>query len=413
MPTPAGWPDVGLDVQAFREAGFPPTPLPQYVMKIASRCNLACDYCYVYEHADTSWRAASRFMSRATARRAARRMAEHARTHAIGRLRIVLHGGEPLLLGRERFTGLVAEIRAELAASAPAATAELTVQTNGTLLDEQWLDLFQTWEVRVGVSLDGDAATHDRHRRYPSGRPSRDRVERGVRLLAAPEWRHLFSGVLAVVDLNTGPAAFYDALTAFDPPRMDLLLPHATWESPPPAPPGAGPTPYADWLAAVFDRWYDSADPVPVRLFEALIDLLLGADAARSGGELLGLAPLGYAIIDTDGSYKQSDALNLAYDGCSATGLSVARNAVDELLDVPGIAARQLGRAGLAPVCLDCDVVEVCGGGHYGHRYRAGSGFRNASVYCSDMRALIAHVRTRVGADLQAVPAASDGPARC
>lgn len=410
---PEGWPEVGLDVRALREAGSLPTPLPQYILKIASRCNLACDYCYVYEYADTSWRESSRFMSPVTARRAARRMAEHARVHGIGRLRVSLHGGEPLLIGPERFAGLVEAIRAEIGATAPATAVELMVQTNGTLLDERWLDLFQSHDVRVGVSLDGDAATHDRHRRYPSGQPSRDEVERGIRLLAAPDRRHLFTGILSVVDLSSDPTAFFDALAAFAPPRLDLLLPHATWETPPPVPDGAGPTPYADWLAAVFDHWYADPEPVPVRLFEAMIDLLLEPEAARPGGELLGMAPLGYVIIDTDGSYKQSDALNLAYDGCSATGLSVARHAVDELLDLPGIAARQLGRAGLAPECLTCDVVEVCGGGHYGHRYRRETGFRNTSVYCSDMSALIRHVRARLGADLQAVLAASDGPARC
>ncbi|MEY9860994.1 uncharacterized protein ABH935_006632 [Catenulispora sp. GAS73] len=406
-----GWPLVGLDVPRLRAAGVAPAPLSQFLVKIASRCNLACDYCYVYEHADHSWREASMFMSPVIARQAGRRMAAHAETYGIDRLRVTLHGGEPLLTGLARFQAIVEAIRAGIGSSA---SVDFTVQTNGTLLDERWLDLFDDLGVRVGVSLDGDPTTHDRHRRHASGQPSRADVERGIRLLAQCDRRHLFAGILSVIEVSSPPIEFFETVAAFSPPRLDLLLPHATWEHPPIRPPEAGPTPYADWLAAVFDHWYTSLAPVPVRLFEAMIDLLLDGESARpGGGELLGLAPLGYVIIDTDGSYKQSEALNLAYDGCSATGLSVMRHAVDDLLDFPGIVARQIGLPGLAPVCRSCEVVEVCGGGHYGHRYRDQNGFLNASVYCADLKALVEHVRARLQTDLLQIPVAVDGTVPC
>jgi hypothetical protein len=48
----------------------------------------------------------------------------------------------------------------------------------------------------------------------------------------------------------------YEELLAFAPPAMDLLLPHGNWTNPPPRPENA-PS-YADWLIAVFDRWYDA-----------------------------------------------------------------------------------------------------------------------------------------------------------
>lgn len=79
-----------------------PSPsLSQFVLKVHSRCDLSCDHCYVYEHADQGWRRQPMTMSGPTLRAAAKRIAEHAAAHGLRRVRIVLHGGEPLLLGRE------------------------------------------------------------------------------------------------------------------------------------------------------------------------------------------------------------------------------------------------------------------------------------------------------------------------
>jgi uncharacterized protein len=64
------------------------------------------------------------------------------------------------------------------------------------------------------------------------------------------------------------------------------------------------------------------------------------------------------------------------------------------------VVARQIGAAALADSCRVCPEATVCGAGHYVHRYRAGSGFRNPSVYCPDLLRFIGHVRTRITADI-------------
>src|SRR5262249_15228527 len=76
-----------------------PPPIRQFVLKVHSRCNLACDYCYVYRMADQTWRDQPLAMSRETLRLAADRIAEHAARHRLSRVGVVLHGGEPLLAG--------------------------------------------------------------------------------------------------------------------------------------------------------------------------------------------------------------------------------------------------------------------------------------------------------------------------
>jgi uncharacterized protein len=57
-------------------------PFREVVLKVHSRCDLACDHCYVYEHADQSWRSRPALIAPDTVARAAERIAEHAKAHA-------------------------------------------------------------------------------------------------------------------------------------------------------------------------------------------------------------------------------------------------------------------------------------------------------------------------------------------
>jgi uncharacterized protein len=93
---------------------------------------------------------------------------------------------------------------------------------------------------------------------------------------------------------------------------------------------------------------------------------------------------------------EQVDSLKSAFDGAAETGLSVFESSFDDALATPGMAARQLGTEALCQECRDCAVGNVCGGGYYPHRYRAGHGFLHPSVYCADLFRLISHVRDRV-----------------
>uniref|UniRef100_UPI001963BC9F FxsB family cyclophane-forming radical SAM/SPASM peptide maturase n=1 Tax=Nonomuraea lactucae TaxID=2249762 RepID=UPI001963BC9F len=359
-------------------------PFSQFIVKVHSRCDLACDYCYVYTKADQSWRSRPRVISDETVDRAAARIAAHAALHGLDRVHIVLHGGEPLLAGPARLGRVLSSLRDALSG---VCVPDIRVHTNGVLLDERFCDLFAEHGVRVGVSVDGDRRAHDRHRRHADGRGSHDQVLAAVELLRSrPE---LYGGILCTIDLDNDPLAVYEALTGLRPPRIDFLLPHATWDSPPERPPGR-PTAYADWLLAIFHRWEAEGRPVQIRLFESIIRTTLGRSSLT---EAIGLEPSTLVVIETDGSYEQVDSLKVAYEGAPATGMDVFRHDLEEVARHPGVVTRQSGLAGLSEICRDCAVVDSCGGGLYPHRHRAGSGFANPSVYCDDLYELITEVR--------------------
>ncbi len=361
-------------------------PFRQFVLKVHSRCDLACDHCYVYEQADQSWRSRPRVMSHKTITRAAERIAEHAKAHRLGLVHVVLHGGEPLLAGPATL-GFLAEVLGQ--AVAGVCDLDLRIHTNGVLLDDRFCQLFAAYRIKVGISLDGDRAANDRHRRYADGRSSYDKVIAAVGLLGEKRYRALYAGLLCTIDIANDPVTTYDALRALDPPLIDFLLPHATWDNPP-VRPADQETAYADWLIAIFDHWISGRHRVPVRLFESIIETTHGGASLT---EAMGLSPSDLVVIETDGSLEQADSLKTAYDGAPATGLDIFRHSLDAAARHSGIAARQEGLAGLCAKCRACPVVTSCGGGLYAHRYRTGTGFANPSVYCDDLMKLINHVR--------------------
>ncbi|QNE74981.1 FxsB family radical SAM/SPASM domain protein [Streptomyces finlayi] len=374
-----------------------PVPFGQFIVKVHGRCNLACRYCYLYEGPDDTWRDRPAAASPAVLDRTAARIGEHAETHRLREAALVLHGGEPLLAGADLLAGFTERVRARVPGTCAVRT---TVQTNATLLTDARVATLARHGIRVGISLDGGLAAHNTQRLDHAGRPSWPAASRGARLLAE-RYPQAYAGILTVVDPRTDPVEMYESLLTLRPPALDLLLPHGNWTAPPPGlpagaepparPVGSGrPTPYGDWLCAVFDRWWPAGHrETRIRLFEECLALLLGLPAAT---ESLGLDPLNAVVVETDGAIEQVDSLKSAYDTAAATGLDVFRHTFDEALRHPGVAARQAGAGALAPVCRGCPLLTVCGGGHYAHRYRAGHGFTHPSVYCADLDRLIRHI---------------------
>ena len=162
------------------------------LLKVASRCNLNCSYCYVYNMGDSGWRRQPKRLSEglqaAIVRELAGLVEQQERPFSI-----VLHGGEPLLLGVSRLRSLFAALREAVPACG------LHIQTNGTLLDDPILDVCAEYRVGVSVSLDGPEAITDQHRFDHQGHGSFARVWKGIeRLQGHPAASSLFSGILAV-----------------------------------------------------------------------------------------------------------------------------------------------------------------------------------------------------------------------
>jgi uncharacterized protein len=389
------WPMAGLDVDRLIAGGWRPQPFSQFILKVHSRCNLACDYCYIYEAADQGWRDQPKIMRDDVFETACRRIADHARTFGIPAVNLVLHGGEPLMIGAARLDKF-ARVATDIVGSQT--RLRLGMQTNGVLFDEAIASICAKWNVRVAVSVDGDRTGHNRHRRFRNGAASYEEVSAGIAVLAGDSYRHLYAGLLCTIDVSNDPIATYEALAGFNPPGIDFLLPHGNWTAPPPRRGPGDPPIYGDWLVKAFDRWYDARYlETSVRLFEDIIALLLGRG---SRSEAIGLLPIRVAVVETDGSLEQVDTLKTAYAGATKMSNLGPGNPLDLALWTPQIAARQIGVAALSETCRACRIHRVCGAGNYTHRYRAGGGFKNPSVFCPDLMRLITHIERRVSGEI-------------
>lgn len=364
----------------------PVVPFRQFVLKVHSRCDLACDHCYVYRHADQGWRSQPMVMSADTANGIAWRIAEHAQENRLTDISVVLHGGEPLLAGSHRLSEIASALRAALKS---ACRLDLRIHTNAVLLDDAFCEMFAKHGIMVGVSLDGDQRANDLHRTYADGRSSYDRVIRSINLLRSPRYRHLYSGILCTIDVRNDPLSVYETLLDLNPPSIDFLLPHATFERLP-LRSGSDTAEYADWLIAIYSLWSQRGDPVRIRTFDSILRTSAGFDSTT---EALGLSQSDLIVIETDGSYEQADSLKAAFDKAAATGFDYRHSSFSTAASHPGFTARRRGLNGLCQQCRGCPVVSSCGGGLYAHRWSLANHFDNPSVYCPDLMKLITHIR--------------------
>ena len=293
------------------------------MLKVHSRCNLACDHCYVYEHADQTWRDRPQVMAAETVQAAATRIAEHADRHRLHEVHVVLHGGEPLLIGERRLHDTLTRLRRTIE---PVAALDLRMQSNGIRLSESMCEVLLAHDVKVGVSFDGGRAANDLHRRYRNGASSYEQTCHGLALLRLPRYRSLYAGILCTVDLRNDPVEVYEALAGQQPPHVDLLLPHATWDHPPPSY-GTDPTPYASWLLTVYGRWLRDGMPMPIRVFDAVRSTWRGGG---SGTEALGIDVGDVAVIETDGAWEQPDSMKTVAHGAGGTGMNVLTHSADQ-----------------------------------------------------------------------------------
>src|SRR5947209_5971873 len=113
---------------------------------------------------------------------------------------------QPLVLGLPYFRQAV-ELCLKMAPSGK--RPEFIVQTNGTLINEQWCDFFAEYNFTVGVSIDGPAVIHDRQRLTLLGRPSFAQVERGIDLLIKRGVRGGAICVITKATLDLAPEALF------------------------------------------------------------------------------------------------------------------------------------------------------------------------------------------------------------
>src|SRR5262245_5048002 len=357
-----------------------------FVLKVVSRCNLDCSYCYVYNKGDSSWQTRPAVMSDAVYSAALDRIRRYCERTRQRKVKITFHGGEPCLAGWQRFARWCAAARERLK---PDVQLELGIQTNGTLLDENWARVLRDNEVLVGLSLDGPKEVNDLYRVDHMGRGSYNYAIHGLRILQR-------AGVtvhgLAVMQLGADGLGVHRHLVELGLKHINYLLPCFTHDTVEPIRKRYGSTPCADFFLPILEYWwsYQSLD-VRIALFWQATRLILGS---KSGIDIFGNRPLNFLFIEADGAIEGLDVLRVCKDGMARTASHVPTNDFwdkEALTDLH----RKITFDGLPlpDKCRGCSEQSTCAGGYLPHRHSREQGFNNPTIWCADMLKLFSRLR--------------------
>lgn len=260
---------------------YAPFARPLYVMvkPVGSLCNMACDYCYYLEKANLYKENPKHILSDELLEKF---IEEYINSQTMPQVLFTWHGGETLMRPLA-FYKRVMELERK---HAHGRTADNCIQTNGTLLTDEWCKFFKDNNWLVGVSIDGPQEFHDEYRKTKQGKPSFFKVMQGINLLNkhGVEWN-----ALAVVnDFNADyPLDFYHFFKQIGcryiqfTPIVERIFRHADGrhlasveeaEGKPLADFSVTPEQWGNFLCTIFDEWVKTdVGEYFIQLFDATL----------------------------------------------------------------------------------------------------------------------------------------------
>ncbi len=368
-----------MSVDALDSVVFQNQPISQLLVKVASRCNIDCSYCYWFR--DASVYDKPKLMSAEVLHQLVQRIEEHVTRYSLMDLPIVLHGGEPLLWGVENFHRMAEAC--EAITSRTGCEIPLAVTTNGMLINDDWLNCFEAHNISVAISLDGPAAIHDVHRRTFQDTGTHAAVERAARMLVSRD-----IGVIALAVCNPAypPKQYVEFFAECGIANYDIMIPDATVDESPPS--------IASFYNGLFELWLEAnrgKQTADIRIISDMITALLGNNSPTEG---VGHKPIELCTVMTDGSVEAHDVLRIAGDGFTSTVFNIFEHAIDEVRNEPRWKAARDASINLCKKCQHCKFMNACGGGYLPHRFSKKNGYDNPSVYCDDLYSMFENMQS-------------------
>ena len=187
-----------------------PFARPLYVMvkSVGSVCNLSCDYCYYLEKSKLYKEAKNHVMSEDLLEKF---IDEYINSQTMPQVLFTWHGGEPLMRPISFYKKAI-ELQKKYARGR---TIDNSIQTNGTLITDEWCRFFKENNFLVGVSIDGPQEFHDEYRKNRQGQPSFAKVMKGIELLKKHGVE--YNAMAVVNDFNADyPLDFYHFFKEID-----------------------------------------------------------------------------------------------------------------------------------------------------------------------------------------------------
>ena len=364
---------------AFASRGF-----QVFVKPGGAACNLACRYCYYLGQGPIGPAEAPARMPDDLLENT---IAQHVAASPDEVIRFSWHGGEPTVLGVDCFRRIVEIQRRHRPAGR---TIVNGMQTNGTLLDEEWGRFLAAEGFSVGLSLDGPREFHDRYRLAPDGTSSFDATMRGYELLR----RHgVPTDILCVVSAENvrHPAEVYGFFKEIGASYVTFL---PLVEQRPDAPGGVSPDTvpaeaWGDFLCAVFDEWVaGDIGRIKIQIVEEAARPAFGQEHSLCiFRPVCGDIP----VLERNGDFYSCDHF---VDETHRVG-NIRETPLVELLESPAQLAFGLAKLENLPcVCRACEVLVMCNGECPKNRFaHAPDGEPGLNYLCAGYKKFFARVR--------------------
>ncbi|WP_066804736.1 cyclophane-forming radical SAM/SPASM peptide maturase YhhB [Moraxella oblonga] len=355
------------------------------LIKTASRCNINCTYCYVYNLGDDGWKENPKLMSIDTIDNIINTLRNiyQYQGHSFA---IVLHGGEPLLLPKDRLEHLLKEIRRNL----PDYTT-ISIQTNGLLITNEIIELCHKYKTTLAISLDGDKIVNDANRIDHKGKGTYDRIIEKINLVQNhPKSKSVFTGLLAVINPFSNPKKVYKFFKELNVPSVNFLMRDGNHDHYPFGKSNYNSLEYGKWLSDMWLQYFNDANPIPIAVFDNIVKTIMGGESQKEG---TGLDISEILIIDTSGEITKNDTLKSTKN--KADKFDICWNVNDENFDVIQLLHSTEYKDYIkmqnptSQTCLECNILHICGGGMPLYRWSEHNGFDNPSVFCNDHKYLI------------------------
>ena len=275
-------------------------PLNLLVKPSSGQCNLRCRYCFYCDLTEKREQSSYGFMTEETLDN----MMREAFAFAEQDITIAYQGGEPTLRGLDFFRRSI-ELQEKY--NVHHIPVHNSLQTNGSLLNEEWADFFREHHFLIGVSLDGTKETNDAFRLDKSGKSSYPAVMKNIQMLAA---KGVEFNILTVVHSRTA-RTIGKIYGFFRKNHLDYLqfIPclDPLGEEPGGHDFSLTPKAYGEFLCRLFDCWYQDlrrGEAVSIRQFDNYVQMLLGYPPESCG--MSGVCSF-QNVVEADGSVYPCD----------------------------------------------------------------------------------------------------------
>jgi len=360
-------------------------PLSMLIKPASGNCNLRCRYCFYHSVAEKRQTKSYGMMSFDTLEIIVKKALEYADQICS----FAFQGGEPTFIGLDFYKKLI-ELEKNIIQKI--ITINNAIQTNGTLLDEEWAQFLSSNNFLVGISLDGPKDMHDENRYDANGKGSFIRVMHTIDLFNKYKVEY---NILFVVTSNT--TRHINKIYNFYKKNGFKYLQFIPCIDPFGEEPGQyeyslTPERFGIFLKSLFDLWYNDimkGDIVSIRYFDNLVGMLMGYPPEECGmkGECMcqfvteadgGVYPCDFYVID---DWYLGDIKEIGFDELAGSDAALKFIESSRYVD---------------PECRECKWANICRGGCRRYKEPFKDGKPALNFFCPSYKQLFEYAYGRL-----------------